>query len=224
VARRRQGATGRNIDACERVQEHGIHVFGNVYFNSLRMMQSCYQELPGTSTTASHDGRGVPAVDAHADDGLLRRHVASRRRAIPDNRGRPWLNNVWPEAHGTPPSAEHDQRAALADDRVARPPNAGWLRRIIESVDRLAGDELTRIATTISDRIIQEEQAGEQNRAEHAEVWNLLGDAVALAKRLSEADPRTSAPRDVSQHRSGRHDGAARHHRRRPRRQGHRLD
>ena len=40
-----KGATGRNPDAGERIEEHGIHVFGNMYFNTLRMMAACYDEV-----------------------------------------------------------------------------------------------------------------------------------------------------------------------------------
>ena len=49
-----KGATGRNIDACERIQEHGIHVFGNLYFNAFGMISECYQEL--TERTMSGNG------------------------------------------------------------------------------------------------------------------------------------------------------------------------
>jgi len=192
-----KGATGRNIDACERVQEHGIHVFGNMYFNSLRMMQSCYQELAWdehdryrTMDEAFQPSTLTLMTDYF--DATWHRDV----ERFPDNRGRPWLSNVWPLPHGITVEVLN-----LVSHRLSRMiewrdhPNAGWLHRIIESVDRLAGDELTRIATAVSDRIIQEEQAGEQNLAEHAEVLNLLADAVALAKRLSEADPSNAALR-----------------------------
>lgn len=38
-------ATGRNPDANERLQEHGIHVFGNMYFNTLQMVQKVFTEV-----------------------------------------------------------------------------------------------------------------------------------------------------------------------------------
>ena len=96
-----KGATGRNIDACERVQEHGIHVFGNMYFNSLRMMQSCYQELAWDEHDCNRtmDEAFQPStLTLMTDyfDATWHRDV----ERFPDNRGRPWLNNVWPKAHG----------------------------------------------------------------------------------------------------------------------------
>ena len=38
-------ATGRNPDACERIQEHGIHIFANFYFNAMRMVKAVFEEI-----------------------------------------------------------------------------------------------------------------------------------------------------------------------------------
>lgn len=40
-----KGATGRRADMHDRLQEHGIHVFGNMYFNSLTMVHEALEEL-----------------------------------------------------------------------------------------------------------------------------------------------------------------------------------
>lgn len=40
-----KGATGRNPDACERIEEHGIHLFGSNYFNSFRMLKTVYDQI-----------------------------------------------------------------------------------------------------------------------------------------------------------------------------------
>ncbi len=40
-----KGATGRNPHAHERVEEHGIHLFGNFYFNSTRMLAGVLDEV-----------------------------------------------------------------------------------------------------------------------------------------------------------------------------------
>ncbi len=40
-----KGATGRNADMGDRIEEHGIHLFGNMYGNSMHMMKEAYGEL-----------------------------------------------------------------------------------------------------------------------------------------------------------------------------------
>ncbi|MEM7019306.1 MAG: FAD-dependent oxidoreductase, partial [Pseudomonadota bacterium] len=40
-----KGASGRNVDMAERIEEHGIHLFGNMYANSMRMVQTCLKEV-----------------------------------------------------------------------------------------------------------------------------------------------------------------------------------
>ncbi len=192
-----KGATGRNADACERVQEHGIHVFGNMYFNSLRMMQSCYQELAWDAHDRNRtmDEAFLPSTLTLMTDyfaGAWHRDV----ERFPDNRGRPWLNNVWPKAHGITVEVLN-----MVSERLAKliewrdHPDAGWLHRLLDRVGQLAGDELTRVATAVSDRIIQEEQSGEPDLAAHAEALRLMADAVALVARLTAADPGNAALR-----------------------------
>ena len=38
-------ASSRNPDACNRIEEHGIHLFGGFYFNAFEMMNGVYKEL-----------------------------------------------------------------------------------------------------------------------------------------------------------------------------------
>jgi uncharacterized protein with NAD-binding domain and iron-sulfur cluster len=38
-------ATGRNAAHASRIEEHGIHGFLGCYYNALRMMRDCYDEL-----------------------------------------------------------------------------------------------------------------------------------------------------------------------------------
>ncbi len=40
-----KGASGRNSDAQERIEEHGLHVWGGFYENAFRIMRACYAEL-----------------------------------------------------------------------------------------------------------------------------------------------------------------------------------
>ena len=40
-----QGASGRNLNLADRIEEHGLHVWFGFYENAFRVMQRCYVEL-----------------------------------------------------------------------------------------------------------------------------------------------------------------------------------
>src|SRR5262249_37859416 len=40
-----KGASGRNQDKRDRIEEHGLHIWMGMYENAFRMMQECYKEL-----------------------------------------------------------------------------------------------------------------------------------------------------------------------------------
>ena len=40
-----KGANGRRADAADRIEEHGLHVWGGFYYNAFRTMRACYQSL-----------------------------------------------------------------------------------------------------------------------------------------------------------------------------------
>lgn len=42
-----KAASSRNADAGQRIEEHGIHLFGNFYFNMFQMLDDCYRTLYG---------------------------------------------------------------------------------------------------------------------------------------------------------------------------------
>lgn len=53
-----KGASGRNMTAFNRIEEHGLHVWGGFYDNAFRAMQKCYDELnrpPGMSIRTWQD-------------------------------------------------------------------------------------------------------------------------------------------------------------------------
>ena len=45
-----KGASGRNADYGERIQEHGLHVWSGFYENAFWMMRKCYRELNRPAT------------------------------------------------------------------------------------------------------------------------------------------------------------------------------
>src|SRR5512132_356609 len=52
-----KGASGRNADVAERIEEHGLHVWFGFYDNAFRLMRDTYQELgrPHGSPLASFE-------------------------------------------------------------------------------------------------------------------------------------------------------------------------
>jgi uncharacterized protein with NAD-binding domain and iron-sulfur cluster len=49
-----KGASGRRADMFDRIEEHGLHVWGGFYYNAFRMMRECYGALnrpPGPALT-----------------------------------------------------------------------------------------------------------------------------------------------------------------------------
>lgn len=52
-----KGASGRNASLNQRIEEHGLHVWGGFYENAFRVMRACYLELnrPPTAPLATWD-------------------------------------------------------------------------------------------------------------------------------------------------------------------------
>src|SRR5262245_18047399 len=40
-----KGASGRNRDANERIEEHGLHILLGFYYNAFNVLKRCYEEL-----------------------------------------------------------------------------------------------------------------------------------------------------------------------------------
>jgi NAD(P)-binding Rossmann-like domain len=59
-----KGASGRNPEAQQRIEEHGLHVWGGFYENAFRVMRACYTELnrPPTSPLATWDEAFKPSA------------------------------------------------------------------------------------------------------------------------------------------------------------------
>jgi len=84
-----KGASGRNKAQEERIEEHGLHVWGGFYENAFRVMRSCYQELnrPSTMPLATWDEAFKPNAMVSWMEEL-----------------QPWIawNNRFPEYSSTP--------------------------------------------------------------------------------------------------------------------------
>ena len=77
-----KGASGRNADKGQRIEEHGIHVWFGFYENAFRIMRACYDELAASHTP--HDPpRAISRCDNDAfiphDDFVLNENVAEEK-------------------------------------------------------------------------------------------------------------------------------------------------
>ncbi|MFZ4718084.1 MAG: NAD(P)-binding protein, partial [Ilumatobacteraceae bacterium] len=135
-------ATGRNEDAAERIQEHGIHVFGNMYFNSLHLLRDVFEEW-----NASHPDEPpllmrdefLPSVttwNTEYFDGAWHQYLGY----FPDTDGDPW-----DDPDGVASVSQVVQGVLFVLNRhlerllyAPAPPNATWLQRLTSTVRRAA--------------------------------------------------------------------------------------
>lgn len=156
-------ATGRDPEACQRIEEHGIHGFLGSYYNTLRLMVDCYAELGraqgdklATFQEAFHPEHFVLMWEAH--DGQLKRWPLR----LPGNALMPWepcslttierriaviieLIELIFDEHGAKPEragAEHGLGQAVLDSiggvlrGLARAPLRGHLKTAREALEK----------------------------------------------------------------------------------------
>lgn len=75
-----QGASGRNADDHQRIEEHGLHVWFGFYFNAFSLMRRCYTDL----------GRAAGMPLATAQDAYVGQDVFMFRETLPDGSVHPW--------------------------------------------------------------------------------------------------------------------------------------
>lgn len=188
-----KGATGRNPDAGERLQEHGIHVFGNMYFNSFRMMGTCFHEVDWDE----HDRHRtletafLPSL-AQYESEYWGGKWHGKLGNFPDNGSLPWKGQVWPDPRGVVMEVLNVINRHLGDilegrHRPGPPPKWtpwGWLKTWLERRAGRAALDLFRD----TERLLLKERENPKNpnRAHHSEALHLLERALAfLAKALA---------------------------------------
>ncbi len=80
-----KGATGRNADMGNRIEEHGIHLFGNMYGNSMHMMKAAYEELGEGDITTEFEPSNAQLVSTFRNGGWV-----GLGGTLPHNSGKPW--------------------------------------------------------------------------------------------------------------------------------------
>jgi len=121
-----KGASGRNEDAFERIEEHGIHVLFGFYDNAFSILRRCQSELEG----AGFDEAKWLAADFAAQSRLC---LFERN----DGQWAPWMIEL-PKGRGTP------------GDDFAAPSKWKLVDRLLEYVgDRLPRDGAQRAAQLV---------------------------------------------------------------------------
>ncbi|MEM9520939.1 MAG: NAD(P)-binding protein [Actinomycetota bacterium] len=80
-----KGATGRNAEMGDRIEEHGIHLFGNMYANALHMMNSAYGELGTGDMADEFEPSNTQLVSTFRHGGWQ-----GYGGSLPHNDGTPW--------------------------------------------------------------------------------------------------------------------------------------
>ena len=95
-----KGASGRRASASQRIEEHGLHVWGGFYYNAFRTMRAAYAELgrPAGAPLATVDEAFIPAPNVfweEAVDGAWRHWPVD----VPETSGVPGEGGELPTAH-----------------------------------------------------------------------------------------------------------------------------
>jgi uncharacterized protein with NAD-binding domain and iron-sulfur cluster len=100
-----KGASGRNQDAGNRIEEHGLHMWMGFYANAFRMMRAVYGEL----------GRDPGAPLATWRDAFSTQTATT----LMDRKGTEWMRNEW--------ILDYPRRPGTPGDQTGFPPPCGYL-------------------------------------------------------------------------------------------------
>jgi uncharacterized protein with NAD-binding domain and iron-sulfur cluster len=185
-------ATGRNPDRHERIQEHGIHVFGNMYFNALRMASTVYSEVEWDE----HDRHrtmeeaflpSVVTLNTEWMNGQWHNYLGR----FPLSDGNPWTGeHVWPDLQQLVQGCLSMINQDLAD-ALEGPvdPNEGWWDRMKDAFTTWLGDVLEDIVEEIAERLVDDERDPADPQGEHDIVIRLMTKLVSLMEGHVSAHP-----------------------------------
>jgi uncharacterized protein with NAD-binding domain and iron-sulfur cluster len=175
-------ATGRDADNHDRIQEHGIHVFGNMYFNSLRMVKAVQEEVvwDAHDKFRTMDTAFLPSVITLNTEWMNDQwHNYLGRFPLSD--GVPWDGPVWPDLQQLIQGSLSMVNQGLADALEGRrkPDENPW-ERMTSAVTHWLGDLLEELVEEISERLVAEEQDDDPKAAENDIVIRLMNKLVEL--------------------------------------------
>jgi uncharacterized protein with NAD-binding domain and iron-sulfur cluster len=95
-----KGASGRRAGAADRIEEHGLHVWGGFYYNAFRTMRAAYADLgrPAGAPLSTVDEAFIPAPNVFWEE-----HVDGAWRhwpvVVPATKGKPGEGGQLPTVH-----------------------------------------------------------------------------------------------------------------------------
>lgn len=195
-----KGASGRNRERADRIEEHGLHLFFGFYDNAFAVMQALYREL----------GRAPDAPLARWDQAWRPHSYFVLEEELGD-RVEPWqfefpVNDGVPGQGGVLPTPWQILQIIL-----------GWAREIFERTavaparGTVTADHLDRIVGHAADQV---STAGARGAPVTGRVRHLVEAVVELVGELSEAAV-TSAFLHAAEHHARRQPDDAGQHRRR---------
>lgn len=186
-----KGASGRNANQFQRIEEHGLHIWGGFYENAFRVMRACYTELnrPPSAPLATWDQafKPSPLVSWMEELGSWipwNNTFPSYATSTPGD-GTPMptlLEGVlriveWIVQTAVAPgfvAAVNQTRSANADSSVRQHPRPAW----VDSAVADAHDALAAHTNPVLDEALHKAMAG---ASPGQELWS-LADAHALLR------------------------------------------
>ncbi len=185
-------ATGRNPDACERIQEHGIHIFANFYFNAMRMVKAAFDEVEWDEhdKLRTMEDAFLPSAVAYNTDYFDKQwHGWLTSFIISD--GNPWEGPPGADVRQLMQNALSlvDYHLSVALERRTIRGGSLW-QRAWQSIERLIGDELNKLARHVTEHLIEEQKdPNDPGHGRHSLVMKLLDDLVAVLHRHQAKHP-----------------------------------
>ncbi len=184
-----KGATGRPADKANRIEEHGIHLFGNMYSNSLHMMAEALAELD--------DGRTMETEFLPSDFQLVTDFYRGRWHGfdggLPHNGENPWEHGPIAGPEALAQSMLATIEGILSGQELPYPggdesgagPERSWVAKVIGKVVGF----VTRLLTPSEKRIIAkimkdvEGSGAELDAASLQEVLNAVEDVLDFLEK-----------------------------------------
>ncbi len=155
-----KGASGRNAQAQQRIEEHGLHVWGGFYENAFRVMRACYAELnrPPNMPLATWDEAFKPSplvtfMENLNDDWLIWNNNFPEYPNSTPGDGTPmpsvfegvlriveWIVRVSLDPDCAAPAATEAKSAAASELKISRPVEIESLVATAENLFNAAGE------------------------------------------------------------------------------------
>ena len=146
-----KGATGRNAEMGDRIEEHGIHLFGNMYANSLHMVDAAHHELGnGSVMDIEFEPSNTQLVSTFRHGGWQ-----GFGGSLPHNHGIPWQDH---HAIATPEQLFESLKVTvkgILDGEVLARPGMGPEHdpSLFDRIEAVADTAFIGLTTALSDGI-----------------------------------------------------------------------